>query len=91
VGSKNPERCAPWLTDTTRLAELAERFEQWRIEVYCAGCIRSNRLEPRKLIELLGPAATVGDLRPRLKCIRCGGRSEDAPRLRAVLRRRKER
>lgn len=77
--------------DGMRLAELVARFEQWRIEVYCAKCIRKNRLDPRKLVKQLGADATIGDLARRLKCISCGGRSEFKPRLRPVLRRRQER
>lgn len=90
MGSRNPERVAPTLSDGLTFGELVKRFEQWRLEAYCVPCMRANRLDPRKLCEQYGPAETVGALKRRLKCIRCGGRGE-RPQLRAVLRHRRER
>jgi hypothetical protein len=91
MGSKNPERCAPSLDDTMRLATLADQYPQWRIEVYCAACMRLTRLEPRTLLSGARPPETIRQLRARLKCEGCGGRSEWKPMLRLVIRHRRER
>ena len=67
---------APPLTDGSRLVDVAHRGSEWRLGVYCPKCIRMVKLDPTDLVNRLGPAATIADLRARLRCRECGRRDE---------------
>jgi hypothetical protein len=73
MGSKNPERCAPTLADDLPLAVLVERFADWRLAVYCAGCMQMKRFDPRDLRARKKPPITIGEFRTRLRCEKCEG------------------
>ena len=73
---RNASYDAPPLLDSERLLDLAFRRSEWRIAVYCPDCMRTSKLDPAVLLKRLGPAATVGDVRTRLRCRECG-RSSD--------------
>jgi hypothetical protein len=73
---RNAEYDAPVLSDEMALMDLVYRRPEWRISVYCVPCMRSSKLDPAELVKRLGPTATVGDLRARLRCRQCG-RSEE--------------
>ena len=90
MGSKNPERCAPTLSDSTSIAYLAERFPDWRLFVYCGGCVRTRKYDPRELLTRTTPPATVGELRARVSCgKKC--REDFVKHVKPVLKARRER
>jgi ribosomal protein L37E len=56
------------------LADLASHFELYAV---CIECGRMERLDLPPMIERLGEAATVADVRARVRCRDCGRRTND--------------
>ena len=57
-----------------RLSELHGSFEVYAL---CPPCGRMEALPLAALIEQCGPAVTLTDIRPRLRCRECGTRSQE--------------
>jgi hypothetical protein len=56
------------------VAALAERFT---IFAFCLACRRDARLDPGRLVAVYGPALTIAELRERVTCRKCGGRTRE--------------
>ncbi|HEX7035566.1 MAG TPA: hypothetical protein VF210_07315 [Pseudomonadales bacterium] len=57
-----------------RLIDLCERF---RVYAVCVPCGRMEAVDLESSIARLGEAATVADLRERVRCRGCGRRTHD--------------
>src|SRR5690606_29035308 len=80
MASRNPERDRRFGTDADPLAKY---LHDYSLVASCQGpgCIHSRKLSVAQMLRWLGTEATVGDMRRRLRCSRCGQR---APAITAV-------
>lgn len=56
---------------------LSDLLEKFRVYALCVPCGRMEPVDLGAVIERLGSAATVADLRRRVRCRGCGQRTRD--------------
>jgi hypothetical protein len=59
------------------MQRLAELHGSFRVYAVCPPCGRMESLPLGELLERFGPAVTLADIRPRLRCKVCGERSQE--------------
>jgi hypothetical protein len=59
---------------TSERLALAEAVELIAYGASCNRCHETRRVDLARLRDRLGPSVLVGDIRPRLRCSKCGNR-----------------
>lgn len=74
MGSRNPERDRRFGSDVDLLAYY---LQDYAMMVTCTGynCTHSRKVNVEQMMRWLGPRATVGELRRKLRCSRCEARA----------------
>ena len=62
-------------TKTAEQLTLGEAVELIVYDASCNRCHETRRVDLAQLCERLGPRILVGDIRPRLRCSKCGSRN----------------
>jgi hypothetical protein len=73
MGNRHPGSSCVLVKDSSQLAEIAKE-EQIRVTFARCNHSQLKYLDPRALIEHMGKAVTIRDLRKRLRCTRCSSR-----------------
>jgi hypothetical protein len=73
MGSRNPERDRKFGSDIDLLADY---LRDHALLATCTGnnCLHSRKLNVEQMMRWLGPRATIGELRKKLRCSRCDTR-----------------
>jgi hypothetical protein len=74
MGARNPERYVPRLGDGEELAAWVQNYAGWHILFVCSNCPHVSLQSPRRLLMTRTPPRTIGELRRRAVCEKCGGR-----------------
>ena len=61
----------------TSLATIADLGDSHVIYAFCTACRRDTQLETPRLAAVYGPRLLISELRERLTCRKCGGRSRE--------------
>jgi hypothetical protein len=78
MGSRNPGRDAPILSDPVRLADLARDYPFWELRICCRapGCIHCGDVSVRQLLKRKNPPCCLRELKRRAWCTRCKRRGQ---------------